>query len=202
MTARVVQLWICDGRDQYHRRSIESILEMLPPPAEIVTVNDRYHKLGFSGAVQEGWRRIRELDVDYVFHCELDFTYNEPVDLGRMIGVLERRPDLVQLSLKRQPVNAEEKAAGDFVALAPDDYHEIIDDGDIWLEQRRFFTTNPSLYRASLCERGWPQETHSEGKFTGYYRRDHPDHWFGIWGKKFDPPRVTHIGDVRSGTGY
>jgi hypothetical protein len=175
---------------------------MLPAPDYIVTVDDRDHRLGFTGAVHEAWTKALMTDADYVFHCELDFTYNEPVDIDRMTAVLDRHPDLVQLSLKRQPVNAEEMAAGDFIALAPDDYHETCDAGDVWIQQRRFFTTNPSLYRMSLCERGWPQEVHSEGKFTGYYRRDHPDHWFGIWGKKWDPPRVAHIGDHRAGTGY
>lgn len=198
----VCQIWIRDGRDAYHEQAVESISRMLPNPRYVVVVDDRDHRLGFTGAVQQAWTEALKTGADYVFHCELDFTYNEPVEIDRMVGVLERRLDLVQLSLKRQPVNGEEIAAGDFVALHPDDYHEVIDDGDVWLQQRRFFTTNPSLYRMELCERGWPQEKHSEGMFTGYYRRDHPDHWFGIWGKKWDPPRVTHIGDVRTGTGY
>ena len=157
---------------------------------------------GYTGAVQQAWAEALKTGADYVFHCELDFTYNEPVDLPRMAAVLDRRPDLVQLSLKRQPVNNEEVAAGDFVALHPDDYHETFDGGDVWLQQKRFFTTNPSLYRMSLVERGWPRGRYSEGKFTGRYLRDYPEHWFGIWGKKWDPPRVTHIGDIRTGTGY
>jgi hypothetical protein len=198
----VCQLWIRDGRDAYHEQAIDSIRRMIPPADHVVVVDDHDHRLGFTGAVHQAWTRALETGADWVFHCELDFTYNEPVDIGRMIDVLERHPELVQLSLKRQPVNNEEKAAGDFIALAPDDYHEISCHGDTWIQQRRFFTTNPSLYRMTLCERGWPQEQFSEGKFTGYYRRDHPDHWFGIWGKKWDAPRVTHIGDHRSGTGY
>lgn len=199
----VCQLWISDGRDDYHEQSVESILRMIPPADHVVTVDDRDHRLGFTGAVYQAWTEALKTGADWVFHCELDFTYNEPVPIDRMIGVLERNPDLVQLSLKRQPVNAEEQAAGDIIAIAPDDYHQVIDEyGDAWVQQRRFFTTNPSLYRMTLCERGWPQEKHSEGMFTGYYRRDHPEHWFGIWGKKWDPPRVTHIGHQRTGTGY
>lgn len=198
----VCQIWIRDGRDEYHERAIASIWKMIPLPDELIIVDDREHKLGFTGAVHKAWTEALKTGAEYVFHCELDFTYNEPVDIAAMAAVLDRHSELVQLSLKRQPVNRDERAAGDFIALHPDDYHEVTEDGDTWLQQRRFFTTNPSLYRMSLCERGWPLEEHSEGKFTGYYRRDHPDHWFGIWGRKWDPPRVTHIGDHREGNGY
>lgn len=198
----VCQIWIGDGRDEYHDKAIASIEATIPPPDFRVIIDDRKHELGFSGAIRQAWSRVLDTGADYVFHCELDFTYNEPVELDRMIGVLQRHPDLLQLSLKRQPVNQEEKRVGDFIALHPDDYHEVRDGDDVWLEQRRFFTTNPSVYRASLCQRGWPQEKHSEGMFTGYYFRDHPDHWSGIWGAKWDPPRVHHIGDLRTGKGY
>jgi glycosyltransferase involved in cell wall biosynthesis len=195
-------VWIRDGRDGYHEQSIDSIREMIPQPDHLVVVNDHDHRLGFSGAVHVAWAEALATGADYVFHCELDFTFNEKVDIDRMIGVLERHPEVVQLSLKRQPVNNEEIAAGDFIALHPDDYHEIIDGDDVWLQQRRFFTTNPSLYRTDLCRLGWPQEQYSEGIFTGRYRDAHPDHWFGIWGAKWDRPRVTHIGHQRTGTGY
>lgn len=198
----VCQVWIGDGRDEYHIPSMASIEAMLPEPDHLVIIDDSDHTLGFSGAVQMAWERVLETGADYVFHCELDFTYNEAVPIDRMIGVLERHPELVQLSLKRQPVNREEIGAGDFIALHPEDYRQIREGDDVWLEQRRFFTTNPSLYRVELCKLGWPQEQYSEGIFTGRYRDANPDHWFGIWGAKWDPPRVTHIGHQRTGTGY
>lgn len=202
MSPRVCQLWIRDGRDEYHDESIRSILAMLPPPDDLVVVDDHDHRLGFSGAVAEGWRRVLESGCDYVFHAELDFTYNEPVPLDRMIQVLERHPEVVQLSLKRQPVNHEEIAAGDFVRLAPNDYHEQCDGDDVWTQHRKFWTTNPSLYRVELCRLGWPQERFSEGKFSGRYFQANPTHWSGIWGAKYDPPRVHHIGEKRAGRGY
>jgi hypothetical protein len=202
VTRTVCQVWIGDGRDNYHREAIDSIRRMLPPADHVVHIDDRLHLLGFSGAVQAAWDLVLDSGCEFVFHCELDFTYNEPVPVDRMIGVLDRHPEVVQLSLKRQPVNQEERAAGDILRVHWEDYHEVADGEDVWVEQRRFFTTNPSLYRAELCKRGWPQEQYSEGKFTGYYRRDFPEDWFGIWGAKTDPPRVTHIGEHRTGNGY
>lgn len=198
----VCQIRIGDGRDEYHDKARASIEEMIPPPDHVIELDDRQHLRGFAGSVRLAWELALATGADWVFHCELDFTYNEAVPLDRMIAVLERHPEIVQMSLKRQPVNHEERMAGDILALHPDCYTDVHEDGETWVEHRRFFTTNPSLYRTQLCHRGWPQEERSEGKFTGYYFRDHPDHVSGIWGAKADPPRVTHIGDERTGTGY
>ena len=76
---------------------------------------------------------------------------------------------------------------------------DFTDEGPV-SRHRRFFTTNPSVYRASLCERGWPQEPHSEGVFTHRLLADGFD--FAFWGGRFDPPAVTHIGAERTGRGY
>lgn len=192
---------IGDGRTEYHEAALASIAEQLPEPDHVVSIDDSDHRLGFTGAVIEAWRQVRETDADFVFHAELDFTYNEPVDIERMAAVLDRTPHLVQLSLLRQPVNDEEHAAGGIIQCAPDDYTEITVGADVWLEQRRFFTTNPSIYRASLCNHAWPNVKHSEGVFTHQLLAD-PAVRFGIWGAKWDPPRVTHIGHQRAGRGY
>jgi hypothetical protein len=198
----VCHIYIGDGRDDYHAASLYSISKHLPEPDATVVIDDRDHQLGFAGAVQKAWDEALATGCDYVFHCELDFTYNEPVPVDRMIGVLERHPEVAQLSLKRQPVNAEEQAAGDILALHIEDYHEVTDGVDVWVNQRRWFTTNPSLYRTDLCRRGWPQCRFSEGTFTIRYLQDNPTHWFGVWGARLDLPRVTHVGLHRVGVGY
>jgi hypothetical protein len=53
-------LRIGDGRDDDHERAWESLEQMLPSPDHIVTIDDRDHKLGFAGAIAEGWRQVRE----------------------------------------------------------------------------------------------------------------------------------------------
>lgn len=194
-------LRIGDGRDAYHDRSWESAKQMLPAFDHVVTIDDRAHALGFAGAIAEGWRQVRETGADWICHLEMDFTFNEPVPLDGMIELLEDQEHLVQVSLKRQAVNAAECAAGGLVEMAPDDYRQRVEGGVIWTEHRRYFTTNPSVYSAKLCRHGWPQVERSEGVFTHRLLQD-PEARFAIWGGKFDAPLVHHIGDERRGRGY
>lgn len=193
-------LLIGDGRDEVHERSWASIQERLPFDVK-VTVDDRDHDLGFAGAIAEGWQKATETGAEWVWHAEADFLYLETVPVERMIGLLRRRPELAQLSLKRQPWNDREKAAGGLVEADPDDFIQRTDSGDVYTEHRRYWTTNPSLYSVGFCHQGWPQVERSEGIFTHRLLEDR-DLRFGIWGAKFDPPRVEHIGETRAGKGY
>jgi hypothetical protein len=197
----VCLLRIGDGRDEYHERCWESAKDALPTFSRVITIDDREHKLGFSGAIAEGWRQVLQTGADYVFHLEMDFTFNAPVELAGMIELLEEKPHLAQVALKRQPVNAEERAAGGIVELHPDDFTQRVEGGIIWTENRRCFTTNPCVYSTNLCRHGWPQEPHSEGVFTHRLLAD-PDVAFAFWGGKFDAPLVEHIGESRAGGGY
>lgn len=158
---------------------------------------------GFAGAVRTGWGAIREFSVaDYVFHLEDDFTFNVPIDLEDLQGILKQRPNLAQIALLRQAWNAEEIAAGGVMQVHPDWYIPHLDGkGRSWVEQDQFFTTNPSLYRRSLLEMfEWPQDSYSEGLFSSMLRQ--AGFRFAYWGEYGDPPTVTHIGAHRQGTGY
>lgn len=197
----IALLRIGDGRDTYHNTAWASAVEMLPRFEHVVTVDDNAHTLGFAGAIQQGWQQITELQVDYVFHFEMDFTFRRPVPLERIVAVLQRQPYLAQICLKRQPVNAAEKAAGGIIECDPDSYTQRVEHGDIWTEHRCCFSTNPCVYPAALCHQGWPQEPQSEGVFTHRLLAD-PDVRFAFWGAKTDPPMVDHIGDARAGNGY
>lgn len=189
----VALLVITDGRKGYLRRTLASAAEMLPKFDQTVTINDSDHRLGFAGAIQAGWEQIQ---TDWVFHLEADFTFNEPVPINEMIGVLERRPYLAQIALKRQPWNEFECAAGGIVEQCPSDYREISDSRARWTEHQRFFTTNPSVYSRELVRLGWPQVAESEGIFT--LQLLELGRAFAYLGGKFDAPRVTHIGEARA----
>lgn len=156
---------------------------------------------GFGGAYANAWRYLSDLPQRYVLSVEDDFTYNRPVDLLAMAEILDWYPHIVQMALRRQPWNAEEKAAGGIVEQHPDDYTDHSDGDNHWLEHRRFLTTNPSLFRTELCKRGWPDVKHSEGVIT-HQLLDDPSVRFAFWGKRSDDPWVTHIGEQRNGTGY
>lgn len=191
-------LIITDGREDYLERTLASAQQNLPAFDQRIFVDDTSHELGFAGAIQKGWDQV---ETDFVFHLEADFTFNQPVPVYRMVRLLDRQPHLAQVALKRQAWNEEEKAAGGIVELHPDDFTERVEDNLAWTEHRRFFTTNPSVYPARLCRIGWPQEPQSEGVFTHLLLRD-PMLKFAFWGGKHDPPLVEHIGAVRAGTGY
>lgn len=197
----IALLLISDGRNDYLLRTLASVDKHLPPFDHQIHVDDRGHKLGFAGAIQEGWNRVLDSGAEWVFHLEADFTFNERIDVAAMIDLLERQPHLAQVALKRQPWNEQEKAAGGIVELHPENYRQRSDPHAVWTENRVCFTTNPSVYSTSLCPMGWPQENHSEGVFTHRLLAD-PMIQFAFWGGKFDPPKVEHIGERREGTGY
>jgi hypothetical protein len=196
-----VVLLITDGRRDYRERTLASAKERLPEPKGLIEIDDSDHELGFAGAIQAGWEKVRQTDAKYVLHLEGDFTFNRAIAVDRMIAVLERESSLAQICLKRQPWNETERAAGGIVERNPGAYRQRVDSGDIWTEHRLCFSTNPSLYPAALCAQGWPDAPESEGHFTHRLLED-PDVRFAFWGAKFDPPLVTHIGEERAGNGY
>ena len=172
-----------------------------------VTMLSSPARSGFGGAIRRAWAYIdatRDPGDRFVFHLEDDFTMRFPVPLGDKAAVLDAHPDVVQLSLQRQPWNAREREAGSVVALHRHAYtveKTALTDGQEcrWLRHRRVFTTNPSLYRCSLLAGGWPEGEHSEGRF-GIRLFSDPAVSCGVWGEGEE--WVTHIGAHRAGSGY
>jgi hypothetical protein len=157
---------------------------------------------GFGGAIRAAWAHLRANGgAPWIFHLEDDFTFRRPVPLDELAAVLELRPDVAQLALRRQPWNPTERDAGGLIEVAPADYVDTVTGGHRWLEHRKFWTTNPALYRRSLIERrDWPRGEHSEGRF-GLELFAAGD-VVGYWGGRSSGEWVHHIGDVRAGTGY
>ena len=192
----IVERWIHDDTgDDVHRAWIEA---QWPSYRQIGGGPRR----GFGGAIRHTWARlVVGSKAEHVFHLEDDFIFRRSVDLAAMAAVLDDHHHLVQLALRRQPWNDAERAAGGIVEQHPDDYLEISDAANTWLEHRRFFTTNPSLYRRSLCRLGWPNVAQSEGVFTHQLTID-PAVRFGYWGDRGSGEAVEHLGHVRAGAGY
>jgi len=153
---------------------------------------------GFAGQIIRGWEQIPE-DIDYIFHMEDDFIFLEKPDLMAMAAVLEANPHLFQMALLRGPVNESEHAAGGIIEQHPEDFKLVTNGTDTWREHRKFFTTNPCLYRRSVIERGWPNVPNSEGIFGVQAFAADPDLRSAFWGTGVS---IDHIGHVRSGTGY
>jgi hypothetical protein len=158
---------------------------------------------GFGGAISYVWDWLAaHSDARWVLHLEADFIINRPVDLVEMSEVLEARPYLTQMALRRQSWNAAERAAGGVVEQHPDAYTEVSDGPAVWLEHRRFWTTNPCLFPRDLCRRGWPTGAESEGRFGINLFQSDPALRAGFWGARHEPPWVEHIGQQRVGHGY
>jgi hypothetical protein len=216
----IALLVITDGRGDCLKQTIPSALAMLEGPITHRMIFDdsgdaEYRRWifqsfptfelffepgrkGFGGAIQAAWNHLKRYDkFEYVFHLEDDFLFHRPVPLVDMMKVLDDHPYLYQLALKRQPWNDTEKQAGGIIEQHPGDYTQK----ESWIEHRRFFTTNPTLYRRSLMDIGWPSGIHSEGHFTHKILNMDPEAQFAFWGHRADEPWVQHIG-ARQGTGY
>lgn len=197
--SKVALMLISDGRDEYLQQCMASAMEMLPTLDYHVHINDAGHKLGFDGAVREGWARVRETDADYLLWLEQDFTFRRYVDVAAMIRVLEAHPYLVQMALLRQPWNAAEREAGGIVEQHPESYTTVQWAGFTWREHRRFFTTNVNLTPRWVFERDWPVGAESEGRFGCELFAE--DEWrrSAFWGKTV---WIDHLGVERVGHGY
>lgn len=222
----IAVLLIGDGRDELRAATIDSFLQQVYGYrlGYVVQVDDHAHRLGFGGAIQAGWHYLSDalrvaalegvpMPFDYVFHLEEDWLFREPIDvrwLAAMLGgaATPKRsplPVLAQAALKRGPVNAAERRAGGLVEAWPREYADsgllTPEAGSVpYLTHRLFFTTNPSLYRASLMLLGWPDGERSEQAFTQRCL-DH-GYSFGYYGARDHPPTVEHTGLARTGTGY
>lgn len=156
-------------------------------------------KKGFAGAYNTAFANVTG---DYAFIVEDDFTFNERVDIKLMRGILQHNPHLCQVALKRQAWHEAEKQAGGIVEQWPDLYEDKENEFGIqWCEHRQFFTTNPSLVPAWVIKMGWPVCPQSEKVFSNRLFED-SSIYSAYLGEKFAPPKVTHIGETRKGTGY
>ena len=199
----IALLFITDGRPYAVPTLLSAIQHLqLPHGSEIICVEDREHELGFNGAIREGWRRVLETDAEFVFHLEDDFVFTRPVPFALMLAALRDDPDLAQVALKRQAWNKREKAAGGLIEADPAGFTSEQSGYGFLTHHRKFFTTNPSLYPRWVVDRGWPEGPESEGRFGIELFKDDPEIRCAFWGKRFDAPRVHHIGDERAGVGY
>jgi hypothetical protein len=157
---------------------------------------------GLSGSIRTLWSLAKDLNVDYVFHLEGDFTFNEKIDIYNLHKIFGVEQHLAQIALKRQPVNLEEAKFNGFMNMDPSAYQDkfIPEINYYWVEHRKFFTLNPSLYPKWVIELGW-ENGWGEKEFTDRLLADSLVKC-GFYGEKSDNPRVHHIGDFRAGNWF
>lgn len=149
---------------------------------------------GLGGAVRSAWTEALSSRPNYVFHCEDDFTFVEPVDLEWMTDLLVAHPHLAQISLKRQPVDGVEINAGDFMKVDPLLWTNCFN----YVEHETLFTFNPCVIPAMVAQivlNDGTCDTLERGVSDVLLRNGYK---FGVFGNTWESPRVTHIGNVRS----
>ena len=163
---------------------------------------------GYWRAMQHVWVLARHWAATYdttsFFLLEDDFTFNADVDLEALVGVLDRRPYLTQIALRRQPWFGNEHAHGGMIEALEaqgQTFTEATDGGHTWIEHRACFTGNPCLIPRRTFERDWPEGDWSESRFGKLLFADEGARG-AYWGRRTDPPLVEHIGHHRVGTGY
>lgn len=212
----VLAVLTCPGRDTLPQ-TIASLEEMLDGPVgrKIICVDSEEADVGsFPGwelipmGGSEGYatamRRCQQVEMGsgqpYVLHVEDDVLINGPIDLREMQRVMVENPDLAQLSLKRQPVHAEELEVDDMLKWRGPGAFDLRDGV---VAHRSFWAATISLTtRRFLAEHRWPVEGDSERRFGNRLFRENRHLRAGILGGLDDPPRLTHIGEVRAGAGY
>lgn len=222
----ITTLIFTDGRDELLKQCIQSLDQQVFFPQEDrrVIVDDtgsaehwdylqrlyphcivlpHQKKIGFCRTISTAWQWILNSSIwtEFVFHVEDDFIFEKPVYLGGLIEVLDANKNLVQLALKRQPVNTIETQAGDLYNARPGTWEQKKTGEHFWLKHNNFFTTNPSLYPFSILShiKLW-EACECEGRF-GIYLQTY-GLFFGYWGTLEDTPWVLHSGILRKGTGY
>lgn len=149
---------------------------------------------GFAATVRTAWTEALGLGATHVFHLEEDFTLNRSIHVAVLAQVLDEHPEFAQIALKRQPVNAVERAAGGLMQSQP---------RDTWRERNGLvehelnFTTNPSLIPAHAirCALSQPEPL-TEPAITQHLLA--AGYRFAYLGLVDDPPLVTHIGEQRT----
>lgn len=157
---------------------------------------------GYAAAIRTAWDAL--FQAEYVFHLEDDFMLTRHVPLLSMMEVLAGRPHFAQMALRRQAWGPDEVMAGGYLNQDPYAYTDCWETerpDRRWLEHRKFFTTNPSVYPQWVHRRGWPQVPQSEDAFSAQLFNC-PQVACGVWGHRHEPPWAIHIGHARVGNGY
>jgi uncharacterized protein YifE (UPF0438 family) len=179
------------GVDEYHFQ----LLDRYGSDYKIIS-----HKTnrGLSGSVRTLWEIADELDIDYIWHQEGDFTFNENINVNTLLNIFD--PYIAQVTLKRQPVNNEEANYGGFMQRDRASYDQVYRGNIKYSTHRNFFTLNPGLYPRWVInlgwEQGWGEKEFGERLFSNHLVK------CAYYGWVDDPPLVNHIGVYRGGNWF
>jgi hypothetical protein len=160
-------------------------------PEYVVISHDT--RSGLAQAVRTAWNAAIVAGASYIWHAEDDMVYTQHVYISAMQELLQANPKLAQLSLKRQPVNAQDIAAGGFMETHIEDFT----DRDGYVAHSTLFTFNPCLIPIDVAYLSLA--ANHDGLERGVTDTLLAQGWhFGVLGSKADAPLVDHIGHTRS----
>jgi hypothetical protein len=196
---RIQTIFISDRGDCYLPGCQKSYDQYVGTLAGSLVVDDQAHEMGMAGAVQEAFRLALMVDAEFAFIVEEDFRFLEPIDLSMLAAILDRDPTLAQVVLLRQPWSPIEQAAGGIIQLDPFAYtEESFGMGCTFLRHGAIrdwgWSSNPTLIPRRTLELGWPDGNEREMTL----RCLDAGMSFAFYGGRDDPPRVEHVGSVRS----
>jgi hypothetical protein len=121
----------------------------------------------------------------WVLDVEEDFIVHD-LPVAAMKDVLRENPHVAVMNLKRHAVNAVE---GTNILHGPHYRGEYVQH-ERWVEHRRLWSLNPSLFHSTRLigiTPGVEYDLTKQALAKGMS--------FGMWGQADDPPRCTHIGE-------
>ena len=170
------------------------------PDCEVIPVAGE--AAGYWRAMQTVWSLA--VGAPHMFFVEDDFTFSRRVDLAELAAVLDAYDHLTQIALLRQPWFGNEHNHGGLIeALEAQGqaFEQRTDGARHWIEHRACFTGNPSLIPARTLAQPWPEGPWSESRFGRQLFKNRAARG-AYWGRRGDPPAVTHIGHERAGHDY
>lgn len=183
---------VSDRGDLYLPDCLDNINDLLPE-AEVLIVDDCDHKMGMAGAVRCGMEMVLAAGFENALWVEEDFRFNRRPPIEKMREILDRSPQCAQVVLKRQPWSVEEEQAGGIVEMNPHDYLDSPYEDIHWLVHTRIFSLNPCLIPRRILELGYPDSNEAGQTERLVARGFH----FAVYGRRDDPPLVTHVGHER-----
>ncbi len=152
--------------------------------------------VGYSESIRRLWILLHHLPERFVFHCEDDFLFNVPVDLGDVCAFLDKHKEVAEVTFLRNRCYPAEMDPATVLGHNPKRLKDRKQGPWRWSEHTMYFSANPSVYRKDLVQLGWPLDKGSEMVVT--HRILAQGQHFAYWGHKKDEPTLTHIGEYRA----
>ena len=216
----IIPVVITDGRSEFLQRTLDSLFTNVRGLGRGVMVDDSgdlvyagwleakygqqfrfiHHvtRQGLAAGIRDGWAEalVNPL-VEAIWHQEDDYVIPAKIDLESFAAVMQRTPDLAELTLKRDPYSSQEHVAGGYMQVCPSDYEDVtLLNGFTYVKHDQLFFFQPSLIPRRVVELALASDADITEPNLAELLVGHGYH-FGVVGRIADEPLVTHIGSWR-----